>query len=165
MRRIRLQNVTVFDKQLRKGAMDRRTFLTGAAAATAANVWTQISDAQSQSVDLTPLFAEITKRHDEALTRLQHWIRHPAIAAENRGIQDGCDFTMQLLREAGFQQVAQVSTDGQPGIFATLDAGATKTLGLYWGHLTIRNVEHAKTSLTVKSGEYIELFGVRPRYV
>src|SRR5689334_55054 len=39
---------------------------------------------------------------------------------------------MQMLREAGFQQVTKVPTDGQPGIFATLDAGAPKTLGLYF---------------------------------
>jgi len=37
-----------------------------------------------------------------------------------------------LLRDAGFQQAAKVSTDGQPGIFATLDAGASRTLGLYY---------------------------------
>jgi len=35
---------------------------------------------------------------------------------------------MQLLRDAGFTQVAKVPTDGQPGIFATLDAGAPRTL-------------------------------------
>jgi len=37
-----------------------------------------------------------------------------------------------MLREAGFSQVTKVPTDGQPGIFATLDAGAPKTLGLYF---------------------------------
>ncbi len=31
---------------------------------------------------------------------------------------------MQMLRDAGFQSVTKVPTDGQPGIFATLDAGA-----------------------------------------
>lgn len=30
------------------------------------------------------VYAEITRRHDEAVKRLQEWIRHPAIAAENR---------------------------------------------------------------------------------
>jgi acetylornithine deacetylase/succinyl-diaminopimelate desuccinylase-like protein len=37
-----------------------------------------------------------------------------------------------LLRDAGFQQVTKVPSDGQPGIFATLDAGAPKTLGIYF---------------------------------
>jgi acetylornithine deacetylase/succinyl-diaminopimelate desuccinylase-like protein len=39
---------------------------------------------------------------------------------------------MQMLREAGFQSVAKVPTDGQPGIFATLDAGAPRTIGIYF---------------------------------
>jgi acetylornithine deacetylase/succinyl-diaminopimelate desuccinylase-like protein len=39
---------------------------------------------------------------------------------------------MQLAREAGFQQVARVPTDGKPGVFATLDAGAKRTVGLYF---------------------------------
>src|SRR2546430_12436026 len=39
---------------------------------------------------------------------------------------------MRMLREAGFQQATKIATDGQPGVFATLDAGASKTLGLYY---------------------------------
>ena len=37
-----------------------------------------------------------------------------------------------MLRDAGFQRVEQVPTDGKPGVFATLDAGAPKTVGLYF---------------------------------
>ena len=84
------------------------------------------------SPELKPLFAEIEKRHDEAVARLQEWIRQPSIAAENRGMQEGCDLTMRLLREAGFEQVTKVPSDGQPGIFATLDAGAPRTVGIYF---------------------------------
>jgi acetylornithine deacetylase/succinyl-diaminopimelate desuccinylase-like protein len=47
-------------------------------------------------------------------------------------MNEGCELTMEMLREAGFQQVSKVPTDGQPGIFASLDAGAPKTLGLYF---------------------------------
>src|SRR5437764_1416059 len=39
---------------------------------------------------------------------------------------------MRFAREAGFQQVTRVPTDGQPGVFGTLDAGAPKTVGLYF---------------------------------
>jgi len=39
---------------------------------------------------------------------------------------------MRFLRDAGFGTVTKVPTDGQPGIFATLDAGAPRTLGLYF---------------------------------
>jgi acetylornithine deacetylase/succinyl-diaminopimelate desuccinylase-like protein len=63
---------------------------------------------------------------------MQTWIRQPSIAAENREVDKGCELTMQMLRDAGFQSVNKVPTDGQPGIFATLDAGAPKTLGVYF---------------------------------
>src|SRR5437868_12321499 len=37
-----------------------------------------------------------------------------------------------MAREAGFQKAARIDTDGHPGVFATLDAGAPRTLGLYF---------------------------------
>ena len=111
--------------------MDRRAFLQDAAA-TAAAVALPALARTSQPDDLAPVFAQIEKRHDEAVQRLQEWIRQPSIAAENRGVKEGCELTMRLLREAGFGQVTKLPTDGQPGIFATLDAGAPLTLGLYF---------------------------------
>ncbi|HXY50320.1 MAG TPA: M20/M25/M40 family metallo-hydrolase [Terriglobales bacterium] len=39
---------------------------------------------------------------------------------------------MRFLRDAGFGEVRKIPTDGQPGIFATLNVGAPKTLGLYF---------------------------------
>src|SRR3954471_19585435 len=114
-------------------AVNRRGFLQGAAAGAlsgaAALAWPGWARAAS---DIDALRAEIEKRHDESVHRLQEWIRQPSIAAENRGMNEGCDLTMRLLRDAGFQQVTKVPSDGQPGIFATLDAGAPKTLGLYF---------------------------------
>jgi acetylornithine deacetylase/succinyl-diaminopimelate desuccinylase-like protein len=76
--------------------------------------------------------AEIAKRHDENLKRLQEWVRQPSIAAENRGMAEGCELMMRLAREAGFETVTRVPTDGQPAVFATLDAGAPRTVGLYF---------------------------------
>src|SRR5229473_8691468 len=78
---------------------DRRTFLQTTAATAAALAlprWTRTAAASS---DLDPIFAEIEKRHDESLKRLQTWIRQPSIAAENRGMYEGCELTMQMLRE------------------------------------------------------------------
>jgi acetylornithine deacetylase/succinyl-diaminopimelate desuccinylase-like protein len=76
--------------------------------------------------------AEIAKHHDEAVQRLQQWVKQASIAAENRGMNEGCSMMMQLARDAGFQKVERVETDGQPGVFATLDAGAPRTVGLYF---------------------------------
>jgi acetylornithine deacetylase/succinyl-diaminopimelate desuccinylase-like protein len=95
--------------------------------------------------DLKPLFAEIEKRHDEAVARLQEWIRQPSIAAENRGMQEGCDLMMRMLRDAGFEQVTRIPSDGQPGVFATLDAGAPRTVGIYFMY-DVKQVDPAEWS-------------------
>src|SRR3954466_4608024 len=111
--------------------MNRRIFLKGAAvAAAAAATWNK--SVSSATDDFDPIRSQIAKRHDEAVKRLQDWIHQPSIAAENNGVSEGCDFTIRLLKEAGFQHATRVPTDGQPGIFATLDAGATRTVGLYF---------------------------------
>jgi acetylornithine deacetylase/succinyl-diaminopimelate desuccinylase-like protein len=115
--------------------MNRRTFLAGAAATAATLSAPNLSSAdqaRADQADLQPIWKEIEKRHDESVQRLQTWIRQPSIAAENRGVNEGCDLTMQMLRDAGFQSVTKAPTDGQPGIFATLDAGAPRTLGVYF---------------------------------
>src|SRR5436305_10582153 len=86
----------------------------------------------SAESDLGTIKAEITKRHDEAVKRLQDWIAQVSIAAEDRGYPEGPEYMAQLARDAGFQQATVVPTDGKPGVFATLDAGAAKTVGLYF---------------------------------
>jgi acetylornithine deacetylase/succinyl-diaminopimelate desuccinylase-like protein len=110
--------------------VNRRAFVTGAIAGAAALGIRR--PARADEADLKAIQAQIDKRHDEAVRRLQEWIRQPSIAAENKGVSEGCDLTMRLLRDAGFGQVAKIPTDGQPGIFATLDAGAPRTLGVYF---------------------------------
>ena len=82
--------------------------------------------------DLAGIKAEIAKNHERAVTRLQEWIRRPAIAAENRGFPEGADYLIALLKEVGFQRTERIETDGKPGVFATLDAGAPKTVGVYF---------------------------------
>src|SRR2546423_8360246 len=82
--------------------------------------------------DHADIKAEITKRHDEAVKRLQDWIGQVSIAAENRGYPEGAEYMAKLAREAGFQKADVINTDGKPGVFATLDAGAPKTVGLYF---------------------------------
>src|SRR5712692_3136148 len=86
----------------------------------------------SAEADFSTIKAEITKRHDEAVKRLQDWIGQVSIAAENRGYPEGAEYMAKLARDAGFQQVTVINTDGKPGVFATLDAGAPKTVGLYF---------------------------------
>ena len=82
--------------------------------------------------DLADIRREVAKRHDEAVKRLQDWIALPSIAAENRGYPAGAEYMAKLARDAGFQQAAVVNTEGKPGVVAMLDAGAAKTVGLYF---------------------------------
>src|ERR1700686_5473517 len=105
--------------------MNRAIFAAIAAFAT-------ITSASAATNDLTDVKHEIAKRHDEAVKRLQEWIALPSIAAENRNYPAGAEYMAKLARDAGFQQVTVVNTDGKPGVFATLDAGAAKTVGLYF---------------------------------
>ncbi|MDQ2659591.1 MAG: M20/M25/M40 family metallo-hydrolase, partial [Verrucomicrobiota bacterium] len=85
-----------------------------------------------ENADLVPIKAEVTKRHDEAVKRLQDWIKLPSIAAENLNSAEGAEYMAKLAKDAGFQQATVIQTDGKPGVFATLDAGAKKTVGLYF---------------------------------
>ena len=82
--------------------------------------------------DFADVRREIAARHDEAVKRLQDWIALPSIAAESLNSAAGAERMAQLARDAGFQKVTVVPTDGKPGVFATLDAGAKQTVGLYF---------------------------------
>jgi acetylornithine deacetylase/succinyl-diaminopimelate desuccinylase-like protein len=122
--------------------LTRREFLNATAASAAALA---LPRALRSDDGLDAVQAEIVKRHAEGVVRLQEWVRQPSIAAENRGMAEGCELMMRLAREAGFQQVARVPTDGQPGVFATLDAGAARTVGLYFMY-DVKQVDPAEWS-------------------
>src|SRR3954469_17842095 len=101
----------------------RALFLVGALATTVS---------VTAAEDLGPIKQEIAKRHDEAVKRLQDWIKLPSIAAESLNSAEGAEYMAKLAKDAGFQQATVIQTDGKPGVFATLDAGAKKTVGLYF---------------------------------
>ncbi|MBC7656216.1 MAG: M20/M25/M40 family metallo-hydrolase [Frankiaceae bacterium] len=82
--------------------------------------------------DFGAIRAEVAKRHDESVKRLQDWIALPSIAAEDLNYPAGAEMMAKLARDAGFQKATVITTDGRPGVFATLDAGAKKTVGLYF---------------------------------
>jgi acetylornithine deacetylase/succinyl-diaminopimelate desuccinylase-like protein len=107
----------------------RREFLAAAATSAAAMA---VSSRAFAGEPLEAIQAEIERRHDESLARLREWIAQASIAAEDRAIPEGCELMMQLAREAGFQQVMRMETDRHPGVFATLDAGAPRTVGVYF---------------------------------
>lgn len=74
----------------------------------------------------------VVKQHDATVKALQDWIALPTIAAEKRNTAEGADYMRKLALDAGFQKAEIIPTDGVPGVFATLDAGAPTTLGIYF---------------------------------
>jgi acetylornithine deacetylase/succinyl-diaminopimelate desuccinylase-like protein len=117
---------------------NRRGLLMMAAAAGATLAMPRLIRAAAQTADtqfggdLTGVRTAIEKQRPEAIKRLQDWTALPSIAAENRNMKEGCQMMMDLLRAAGFQTATMMPTDGQPGVFATLDAGAPRTVGMYF---------------------------------
>jgi len=112
-------------------AFNRREFIHGALAG-AAFAALPISAFSSDDPGLQSVLKLIPKMHDENVKRLQDWIALPSIAAENRNYPQGPDYMAQLARDAGFANVEIVPTSGKPGVFGTLDAGATTTVGIYF---------------------------------
>lgn len=105
-----------------------------------------------------PIRQEIAKRHAEALKRLQDWIALPSIAAESLNSQTGAERMAQLARDAGFQQATVVATEGKPGVFAALDAGAAKTIGLYFMY-DVKQFDPAEWSSPPLEGRLVEKSG------
>src|SRR5438067_13715289 len=66
------------------------------------------------------------------MKRWQDWIAQVANAAVDRDYPEVAEYIVKLARDAGFQQATVINTDGKPGVFSTLDAGAPKTVGLYF---------------------------------
>jgi acetylornithine deacetylase/succinyl-diaminopimelate desuccinylase-like protein len=89
------------------------------------------SAAWSAPADIADIEAQVAQQHDAGVKRLQEWIRLPSIAAEDIGFPEGPQHLISLLQSVGFQHAVMVETDGKPGVFATLDAGAAKTVGVY----------------------------------
>lgn len=137
--------------------MNRRVFLQGAVAGAASFALRAPADADVN--DINAIRAQIEKRHDESVKRLQEWIRQPSIAAENKGVNEGCELTMRLFRDAGFEEVKKIPSDGQPGILATLDAGAARTVGLYFMY-DVKQVDPAEWSSPPWEAALIEKPGV-----
>src|ERR1700686_3783445 len=110
---------------------NRREFIQGALAG-AAFAALPISAFSSDDPGLQSVLSQIPKMHDENVKRLRGWIALPSIAAQNPNYPQGPGYMVQLARDAGFANVEIVPTSGKPGVFGTLEAGATTTVGIYF---------------------------------
>lgn len=112
--------------------IDRRQALRGAAMASAGAMFVSPTMALSAGSDMAAIRKAAEAGREASVKRIQDWIALPSIAAEDLNMPEGAEYMASLARDAGFQHVEIVPTDGHPGVFATLDAGAKRTLGIYF---------------------------------
>lgn len=111
--------------------MNRRNVIKGALASasalSAANVF-----AAANSSRMKAIRKAVDAGYDSSLRRIQDWVRLPTVAAEQLNIEQGADYMAQLASDAGFTRVRKVATGGSPAVFGVIDAGAKRTVGLYF---------------------------------
>ena len=112
------------------GQPSRRQVLGGSLAG--ASLLAAPGIALGAGADAGKLAKAIAAGHDAAVQRLRDWLALPSIAAENRNYPAGAEYMAKLALDAGFQHAEVVPTSGKSGVFATLDAGAKRTVGLYF---------------------------------
>lgn len=111
---------------------DRRTLLKGAAASAALLAPAAAAAQPRRERDREAIRDAVEAGHSESVKRIQDWIALPTIAAEGLNVEQGAEYMARLAREAGFEKVRTVDTGGVPAVFGVLDAGAPRTVGVYF---------------------------------
>jgi acetylornithine deacetylase/succinyl-diaminopimelate desuccinylase-like protein len=109
--------------------------------------------------DFADVRREVAAGHDAAVEKLRAWIALPSIAAENLNADAGAERMAELARAAGFERVEIVPTSGKPGVFATLDAGAERTVGLYFMY-DVKQYDPAEWSSPPLEGRLVDKPGL-----
>jgi acetylornithine deacetylase/succinyl-diaminopimelate desuccinylase-like protein len=111
--------------------MDRRTVIKGAIAS-AATLSSAAAFAATPARELKSIKRAVDAGFEASLRRIEDWMRLPTVAAERLNVEQGADYMMQLASEVGFERLRKVATGGNPAVFGVLDAGAERTVGLYF---------------------------------
>jgi acetylornithine deacetylase/succinyl-diaminopimelate desuccinylase-like protein len=143
-------------------SVDRREFLTttlaGAAGLALVDPVTIAQDS-ARRAERDAVVAHIAPRHAATVKMLQDWIALPSIAAEDLNYPQGADYMARLARDAGFDRVDVIQTSGKPGVFATLDAGADSSLGIYFMY-DVKQFDATEWSSPPLEGRLVERPGV-----
>ncbi|WCM29264.1 M20/M25/M40 family metallo-hydrolase [Sphingomonas sp. QA11] len=135
----------------------RRALLQGAAAG-AMTLAPGVALA-ARADDMAALRRAVEQGHDASVARIQEWIRNPTIAAERFKVPEGVAHMSKLAQEAGFQKIRTVPTGGVPAVFATLDVGAPKWLGIYFMY-DVKQFDPAEWSVPPLEGRLVDRPGV-----
>jgi len=126
----------------------------GLAFAAAADETTPVMPASARAT----LGQAIEADHEQALARLREWIALPSINAEKLNRQEGAELMQRMLLDAGFDSARIIPTDGAPGVFARLDAGAPTTLAVYFMY-DVKQFEAHEWSQPPLEGRLVERDG------
>jgi len=111
--------------------LNRRSLIQGAIASAAMLSSASVLAARPRR-DLGVLRKAVDAGYDASLKRIEDWMRFPTVAAEQLNVEEGADYMARLASDAGFQKVRKVATGGIPAVFGVIDAGAERTVGLYF---------------------------------
>jgi len=88
--------------------------------------------AEGYAGDHGAVYEHIDANLAQHVTALQRWLRQPSISAQNVGIREMAEMLRTDLENMGFGEADLVPTDGHPGVWGYYDAGAEKTLAVYF---------------------------------
>ena len=122
--------------------MQRREFLAWTAVSALLNwlqpqqLWARVQRRRAVSGQAAAARAAIHQHIESNLpahiAKIQEYLRQPSISAQNVGIRECAELTRQYLAALGCRETALVPTAGHPGVWGYYDAGAPKTLVIYW---------------------------------
>jgi acetylornithine deacetylase/succinyl-diaminopimelate desuccinylase-like protein len=78
------------------------------------------------------VFKHIESHFEEHLGRLQELVRQPSISAENHGVRECAELVRRYLKDLGCRDAKLVETSGNPVVYGYYDAGAEKTIIVYF---------------------------------
>ena len=134
---------------------NRRDMIRGAAMVGAGAAFMQPLPLFAQAGTMADIRKAAEVGKEASIKRIRDWVALPSIAAENRNMPEGAAYMAELARDAGFSNVEVVPTDGHPGVFGTIDVGASRTLGLYFMY-DVKQYESARWSSPPLEGKMVE---------
>ena len=138
--------------------LNRRDMLRGTAMLGAGAAFMQPVPLWAQSGTMTAIRKAADAGKEASIKRLRDWIALPSIAAENRSMPEGAAYMAELAKDAGFTNVEIVPTDGHPGVFGTIDAGAKRTIGIYFMY-DVKQFDPAEWSSPPLEGKMVDKLG------
>lgn len=78
------------------------------------------------------VFKHIDQHYVEHLGKLQELVRQPSISAENRGVRECAELVKNYFEDLGCKNTRLIETSGFPVVYGYYDAGADKTIIIYF---------------------------------